>query len=88
MKCQTICVDCVHHNGATMEEAWYAHYCQSLEVRLVADIDPVTGVKGYAKRNDLGTAYLTDTPYPFCRDVNRGNCPHYESKVSVIRQSR
>lgn len=88
MKCQTICVNCTHHNGVSRKQTWYDHFCHHPEVRLVADIDPVTGKEGYAKTNDLGNAYLTDSPYPYCRDINRGNCPHFESNVSVARQSR
>ena len=85
VKCQTICINCAFHNGASKEQTWYDHFCLNPEVRLVADIDPVTGRKGYAKKNSLGDAYLADTPYPYCRDVNRGNCPHFEVWVSSRR---
>ncbi len=80
MKCQTVCVECVHHSG---NGTWSNHHCHHPDVRLVPDIDPVTGERGYGKVNDLGNVYLTDDPYPYCRDINRGNCPHFESMAAV-----
>ena len=80
---KTICVQCKHHEGIEdghRTDCWYNHFCKHPETLLIRDIDPVTGVEGYAKVNSLGTPYLTDSPFPYCRDINHGNCPRYERR--------
>lgn len=77
----TLCVNCTYHKGSG---EWYDHFCKHPEVRFIPDIDPVTGEKGYAKTNDLGRGSLTDTPYPYCRDINQGQCPYFKESINII----
>lgn len=76
----TICIHCRHHNGASPEDPWYNHFCQHPELKRPKEQDPVTGRWGYAIRNDVGNIVMVEEPYPYCRSVNKGNCPYYESK--------
>lgn len=86
-ECKTICKRCRFHEFRTDSrkiDVWYMHYCKSKEVEREKEQDPVTGKIQYAQKNDLGRVVLTDERYPHCRDINHGNCPHYEPK-GVLR---
>lgn len=74
----TICVNCKHHNGPKLSNLWYDHKCSHPNLRREAEIDPVTGQSCYSHKNDLGRVGTSASPFPFCRDINNGNCPHYE----------
>jgi hypothetical protein len=75
-----ICVDCNYHEkGKT--DIWFDQFCLCPEVRREEAIDPVSGETGFMGRNDLGGTYITDYPYPFCRDINKGDCEHFEYKM-------
>lgn len=55
---------------------WYNLICAATP--LVESIDPVVGVVGYKKTNDLGMEYYSDKPYEYCREVNKdGDCPKF-----------
>ena len=77
----TICTECqFHRNNATDSEQrkiWYNNFCAAPEVRLLPDIDPVSGERGFAAAEDRGRGLVMDSPYPYCRNINRGNCPHF-----------
>lgn len=77
---KTICGDCRHFLNreptGPRSDVWYNHMC-SASPRPDA-IDPVTGKHGYAGKNDLGGAFVTDERYMFCRDVNTGNCSLFD----------
>jgi len=76
----TICVKCRHHNGADPTDQWYKHLCLHPALERTSEVDPVTGLTGYAKRNDLGGVHITAENHPNCRDHNHGNCTHFEAK--------
>lgn len=78
----TLCIECKHHRHIVQNPAaphvWYNHQCGAVERE--PTIDPVTGESGYLGRNDLGTTYITEDRYAFCRDINRGNCEYFSPK--------
>lgn len=78
----TICVECASHvgrgSGNVRESVWYDHFCKANPRRKV--VDPVTGVEGYGGVNDLGGTYITNEPYRYCRDLNKGMCPLFQPK--------
>lgn len=76
---KTLCVKCKYHNGESAGKPWYAHRCRHRAVKRQLKQDPVTGRMGYAGRNDLGTVYLSTEESPYCRDVNHGNCEHFNA---------
>lgn len=61
---KTICMNCKYHRGGTADEPWYSHICSHPSVQIPVVINPVTGRPIEEVRH--------------CRDVNRGNCEHYE----------
>ena len=73
----TICVDFVYHR-LDGRDIWYNHTCEAPQEKKPVEVDCVTGRQVFASRNDLGNVYVSDSQYPYCRDINKGNCPHYE----------
>jgi len=80
------CHGCTHHRFADSSSwamqyhrnTWWNQLCAAAP--RPERIDPVTGHKGYAARNDLGGEFVDDQPYEFCRGINRtGDCPMYEA---------
>ena len=82
----TICTKCkhykfIHTNKRESKNMWFNHFCKAVPHKKV--IDPVTGEMSYLIDNDLEQAiYSTEKEdqYPFCRDINDGNCEYYEEK--------
>ena len=81
IKAKTICVKCQFHKGPRKGGSWHEHKCAHPETQLTQEQDPVTGITGYAEKNDLGRVYLTDNPLKDCRDINHGNCQYYEPRI-------
>lgn len=82
VKCKTICINCINHYekpDSRNIDVWYNHFCRSPEVARTEEQDPVSGKIGFADKNDLGGIYITDEQFPYCRDINHGNCQHYQS---------
>lgn len=79
----TICVKCRHHvniePSGPRSNVWYNHLCSHPENFLKKTIDLVTGEVKYASKNDLGSKDLSEEQRPRCRDVNDGECQHYET---------
>ena len=76
--CKTICVECKWHCGAVPEAVWYDHRCQNPGLKRIQEQDPVTGLIGFTGVNSLGQPYQTDAEFPYCRDINKGNCERFE----------
>jgi hypothetical protein len=76
------CIKCIHFynksDGTNL--IWYNLYCKAPVIQRPKAKDPVTGQTGYKTKNSLGDEYYDDTPSPFCRDINQGNCPYFEEK--------
>jgi len=81
--CKTICIECVHHNGSSPDASWYDHYCMCPALKRQKEPDPVTGKQRYAIKNDLGNVVFTDDAFPYCLDINHGNCNHFEGGIDV-----
>ncbi len=75
--CQTVCINCRHHEG---KGTWYNHICKHEEGVRQQEQNPVTGEIEFSMKNDLGRSVFVEEEYPYCRDVNHGNCPLYEEK--------
>lgn len=83
---KTICVSCNHHHtnqDGPRSDCWYNHFCLHPELAAIPEQNPVTGKVEYAGVNSLWGQYFTAQKHPYCRDVNNGNCPHYESEEQV-----
>ena len=78
--CKTICVNCAHHNGASSKDVWYDHYCLSSAGVRSKEQNPVTGEIGYCGKDSLGGIYFTEDAHPFCRNINYGNCEHFDRR--------
>ena len=80
--CKTVCVNCKHHNASDQSsprrDCFYNHFCEHPTCERPKEQDPVTGLIGYASRNDLGQVSIGDQRFPYCRGINRGNCELYE----------
>lgn len=73
----TICVRCIYHH-CSGDDIWYNHFCRHPRwLQIPKAQDPVNGRWGYQKHNSVGDAYLDETPWPHCREVNKGNCDLY-----------
>ena len=72
----TICYECKWFRGRG--EIWFNQYCEHPANEAKRVIDPVTGEEGYGKVNDLGRVVIVDLKHPNARDVNDGNCEHWE----------
>ena len=69
---KTVCVKCKWHRGVARrkrghDDIWYVHTCKHPDVLSREHIDPVTG-------------QLAPTEYPYCRDINHGDCEKFEKK--------
>ena len=77
----TICKECRHlklkpDDRASCRFIWYNMLCKKSE--RAAGFDPCTGEPGYMAENSLGTRYVTDEPFGYCRDKNiDGRCPDF-----------
>ena len=80
MSLTTFCINCRHHRMEGDSDIWYDHLCGATAVQKTREQDPVTGKFGYASKNDLGGLYLSERPEPYCREINHGNCPHFDSQ--------
>lgn len=79
---KTICLKCKYHKGKG--DMWYDHFCTHPDVRHTKEQDPVTGKMLYASKNDLGRVVLNEEEYPYCRDINHGNCPYFKKSILGI----
>ena len=75
---KTICAQCMNIKRRGRGEIWYDLYCTERKVQKEIGVDPVTGETGYKSKNDLGGEYISEYPEPYCRDVNKGNCPYFK----------
>ena len=78
----TICVECAHCVKTDPAPIWYNFRCSALPQE--GERDPVTGIAGYPRINDLGGTYYDSCPYPYCRDINKGDCPMFEKKPTRL----
>ena len=69
---KTICVECRYHSGVLPTDPWYSHKCNAPDAQLVGVLEPVSGLIVY------GPGRADSQPY--CRDINKGTCPHYQEK--------
>ena len=72
---RTICVNCKHF--IKRGDIWYDQLCGA--VTRERTICLVTGKEGYRTVNDLGGVHVTQEPHPFARDINDGQCKHYQA---------
>ena len=77
---KTICVQCKHYCGPGKLHPWHRHRCTHPDFEKQQEQDPVTGDIGFAGRNDLGRVAIDDERYPYCRDINHGNCEKFDAK--------
>ena len=77
---KTICVNCKHCNKTNSAGVWHSYQCGAASVQRAREQDPVTGEWLFAAVNDLGDRHLAETAMPYCRDINKGDCHHYEEK--------
>lgn len=81
LKAKTVCVNCRYHNGALPEDSTWDHRCLHPSVSRHKEQDPVTGLMGYAHKNDLGGVSILngeENAHPYCRSLNNGNCSMFE----------
>lgn len=77
----TFCKNCKHSICKSRgSDIWYNWVCGASERKPAVDV--VTGKSGFEGVNDLGTKYVTDEQYLYCRDVNDGNCKKYSQGVA------
>jgi len=58
---------------------WYDQFCLAVENEPA--IDPQTGEKGWAAKNDLGRRLVTNQQHPYARDINpSGECSLYRER--------
>ena len=70
----TICADCTNYiNGGPI---WYEQHCGAKAARHPKVLNVVTGKMGYA---------MSDRKEPYCRDINKGNCPHFDQKDGLLQ---
>lgn len=63
--------------GSPREHIWYNHLCKATP--LPTAIDPYDGKTKPCGVNDLGNKYFTENQFQYCRNVNEGNCPKFQS---------
>lgn len=72
----TICYNCKHfYNKASSgkyKDMWYNHFCKAPDFYKKGEISPVTGK-------------IEGDGYPYCRDLNRGECRCYQSSFFYRR---
>jgi len=83
-----ICVKCKHirrnEPSSPRGECDYNITCAAFDGDTIPCLDPVLGVPGFMKTNDLGSQYFVrtaDDARPTCRSKNPvGECPRFELK--------
>jgi len=87
---KTICKNCRWHKNThdgskagPGPDADWENVCMEPSLAAKLAIHPVSGKKGYIRRNSLGGIYLTDQKHPDCASVNKGNCAFYQKKIST-----
>lgn len=70
---RTICVKCRYHRDRDGILTG-VHLCGHPKLTRNEVVSPVTG-----KRIFVGAGGF-EVPYPYCDDVNKGECPHYEER--------
>jgi len=84
---KTLCIKCANHmrlenSDSPRYNVWYNQLCKASP--LEEAIDPVTGESGYKDINDLGgIVFQDDTPYQYCREINKGNCLKFYPKETT-----
>jgi len=78
--CKTICAKCKHCEIQGEGNGWYNYLCAHPEFARIPEQDPVTGKSGFAEKNDLGRIVFTENKFPYCREINHGNCELFEKK--------
>ena len=85
----TICTNCRWHknihdsNDAGRDsDADWNNICTEPSLEAQLSIHPVSGKRGYMRKNDLGGIYLCQEKHPNCAAVNKGNCAFYQERVS------
>ena len=75
---QTICANCVH---ATNRDEFGDWLCSAPAIKADSGVDPVTGKTCYMRYwEEKGYWFTVPRAEALCRDVNTGNCPHFEGK--------
>ena len=81
----TVCTSCRNFTnkepGSVRADCWYNHFCRATP--LPTAIDPFDGKTKPCSRNDLGKPIFTSNPFAFCRDINTGNCPKFQTESSA-----
>lgn len=78
-----ICKNCKHLHTKDDNGVWYNYFCHHPSHEPIPTINPVTGAKGYMKKNDLGGTYFCGegNKFPNANRVNTdGTCELYEEK--------
>ena len=69
-----------HHNlepDSPREDVWYNNICKATS-RAPAE-DFITGRKGFLGCNDIGSVYITDVEFEYCRSISiNGNCEYHQ----------
>ena len=78
----TVCTQCVHfinrEPDSPREQVWYNHLCEATP--LPTKVDPYDGKTKPYGSNDLGGEYFTENQSRYCRDVNDGTCPKFQTR--------
>ena len=78
-----ICKSCKHLHREGRSENWSDFLCGAFPRERATD--PVTGEEGY-KAGDENYSYVSNDPYPHCRDINHdGNCKYYEERKHGLK---
>lgn len=81
-----ICVNCKHirrkEPNSPRGQCDYNISCAAFDGDMIPAMDPVLGVTGFTRKNDLGGNYFISSiedARPSCRQKNpMGECPEYE----------
>ena len=83
----TVCMKCAH--GVIEDcDSWgfsgenvktRVNKCSAVGVRHKEKTDPVTG-NTYYVGGVAGDMWDTPSPYPTCRDINKGDCKHFRDR--------
>jgi len=78
----TICTKCVHfmslEPGSVRKHVWYNQLCKAAP--LPTKIDPYDDNIKPFNINNFGNEYFTENEFRYCRDVNDGNCPKFQTR--------
>lgn len=78
----TVCANCKYFVCEGKRKIWYNSYCHHPKWEKVIEIqDPVSGMWEYEVENEYGHKVRRETPYPYCRDLNEGDCDLYEESL-------